>query len=105
MHGAAAVSERVLGEPLRIAACLGPLRPRITITVQADAGHSGNSAPSAKLRGTRVGSRRLDRGKEIAGFRQGFEKLPEFRADAHPGRFALEPELLFDDKPATHLPS
>ena len=66
MDRSTAVSERILGESLRIAARLGTLRPGVPIAVQADAAHPGDAAPPAEFRRSRVGFRRFDGWKEIA---------------------------------------
>jgi hypothetical protein len=63
VHGPAAVSERVLREPLGIAAFLGPLRPRMPVAVQADPDHPRDAAAAAELRGAGIGSRRPDGGE------------------------------------------
>jgi hypothetical protein len=51
MHGAAAMSERILGESLRIAARLGTLRPGVPIAMEADPGHPGDAAPPTEIAG------------------------------------------------------
>lgn len=93
MDGTAAVPEGVLREPLGIAAFLGPLRPRMPVTMQADPDHPRNPAAAAKFCGAGIGSRRPDGGEQRPEFGPGFQDFPQPFANGQAGRFAVLAEL------------
>src|ERR1700722_15310120 len=85
MHGFAVVSESFLREPLRVAARLGPLRPRIPIRVKGDAFDAQPLTTLLELRGAVAGANGCEIRKQRAGYVQATQNRLNIRSEVHHG--------------------